>query len=502
MTITPMEIRRRPFSIEFYTNIMMPDGIFDTAIKRQWITCFYTNISAETLYEVSIYLEGIEDPGIMSVAQSYLFPEIKPEASVRVSWLADFEHGKPGKKIVSFIAQAKGMSPVRTLKHIFVSETKQDETTGEYVCNIGESALKVSKLEVIGPKENRLPCSCSENEGNGKCQPAGPWVPVKISMASYSNTPYPGIHNELPFSDPWWKVVAWVVAAVAAIVAVVAAAKGEGTAGTAVKGGFDETGGISCCTPDPGGIPGDDSLTVAGVASAIATAAVAVGMSDYEDPFWRGQEATFPTEGELTVAEKLEIQFNYPVGAPQAGVNYPVNVKWEYQRITTGKTYTHFVEEVQVNTHLTSDVYVEVPSIHEAFKESLIIKARFKRTNDELYTGEDLYAFSLLRSPNDMYFFINLSDDGIEYDEQANDGTYTGSIHLEKVYGLHPNIVLEGDWRIYVFAQDVNDAAPDMPPQVAATRIGGNMIASGLQITFDPSLPCPLEAQATVKVVH
>ncbi len=501
METTPMDIRKRPFSVEYYTNVMLPDGIFDTALKKQWITCFYTNISDRTLPTVHIYLEGVGDPGIVPVAHSYFFTEIKPGASVRVSWLANFEYGTPGKKLVSFIAQAQGMSPVRTLKHIFVSKTTKDPATGEYACTFDEGTLKISKLEVIGPKDRWLPCS----ERYKDCRPAnGPWVPAKMSMAFYPNPPYTGIHGDLPFADPWWKIFAWIIAAIAAIVAAVAAAMGEGTASTAVSGSFEETtGDVDCCTPDPGGIPGDESITVAGVASTIATAAVGVALSDSADPWWRGQDATPPADGELTMAEIVNAEFVYPAGAPQAGKPYPVRVMWEYQRITTGETYTHSVEETQTNIHVNGGVEVEVPSVHHAFAEPLVLKSRFKREDGQLFIGDDLYAFLLLRSPDDMYFLVHLTDDGIEPDERPNDGTYTGSIHLERVYGalLKHKLKIEGLWRVYVFAQDVNDATPDMLPQIAAQRIGGFMIASGLQITFNPTLPCPLQAQATVTVV-
>ena len=56
MAATPMEIRRRPFSVEPFTNVMLPDGIFDTALKKQRITCYYTNMSGATLHQVTIYL--------------------------------------------------------------------------------------------------------------------------------------------------------------------------------------------------------------------------------------------------------------------------------------------------------------------------------------------------------------------------------------------------------------------------------------------------------------
>ncbi|HBK80893.1 MAG TPA: hypothetical protein DDZ83_14695 [Nitrospinae bacterium] len=292
MAVTPMDIRRRPFSVEPFTNVMLPDGIFDTALKKQQITCFYTNTSGAILHRVTIYLEGVGDPGILPEAHSYFFQEIKSGASIRVSWLADFENGTPGNKLVSFIALAQGMSLVRTPKHIFVSKTTRDEATGEYSCTVEEGPLKISTMEVIGPRDQWLPCS----ERYKDCRPTkGPWVPVKMSMVFYPNPAYASVHGDLLFSDPWWKILAWIVAAIAAIVAIVAAALGEGRAGTAVSGTLDETtGDINCCTPDPGSIPGDNGLTVAGVASAIATGTVAVGLSDDSDPWWRGQEATRP----------------------------------------------------------------------------------------------------------------------------------------------------------------------------------------------------------------
>ena len=205
----------------------------------------------------------------------------------------------------------------------------------------------------------------------------------------------------------------------------------------------------------------------------------------------------------MTVAEALNVTFDYPGGAPNANEPYPVSVKLDYQRITTGNAYPHSVEETQNNIHVNGGVEVEVPSLHHAFVEPLVIKSRFKRNNGKLFVGEDLYAFSLLRSPDDMYFLVDLADDGIEHDEKPNDGTYTGSIHLKEVYRilLKHQLKPEGIWRVYVFAQDVNDATPDMSPQIAAKRIGGFMVASGLKITFDSTLPCPLQAQAVVTVV-
>jgi len=245
-------------------------------------------------------------------------------------------------------------------------------------------------------------------------------------------------------------------------------------------------------------------MTVAGVASAIATGAVAVGLSDAADPWWRGQEATPPKAGELTKAEKVDVKFSYPDDSLVVGKPYPVHVAWAYQRLTTGNAYNYDVDETQTNIHVNGGVEIEVPVLHHAFAAPLVVKTRFLRENGKPFYGDDLYAFALLRSPGDgMYFLIDLLDDGIAPDKKANDGTYTGSINLEAAYRilLKNKLKLEGRWQVYVFAQDVNDATPDMKPEIAAQHIGGFMVASALRITFDPTLPCPLEAQATVDVV-
>ena len=501
MPATPMDIRLRPYSVEPFTKVMLPDGIFDTALFSQEITCHYTNESAATLHNVTIYLEGVGDPGIVPVPHTHTFGEIPAGASVRVAWLADFRNATPGKKIVSVIAEANGHDLKRALKKIFVSSTVRDTTTGDFHCTIPEGTFIVSRLEVIGPRNKWRPCS----DRDEKCVPSsGPWVPARLTITFVPNPGYAGIHGDLPFSDPWWKILAWIIFAIATIVAIVAAAHGEGTAGTAVSGEFDETtGDVDCCEPDPGGIPGD-STTVAGVASIIATTALAVGLSDDADPWWRGQEATPPANGLLTVSESVDVKFAYPAGAPQAGEAYPVDVDWTYVRhLSNGSTLTHTVQETQKNIHLSGGVEIEAPAEIFAFQEPLVIKARIKREDGTLFSGEGLHVFCMLRSPDDLYFHLPLLDDGVAPDEKANDGTYTGEISLEEIYPilLKRKAKLEGLWRIYLFAQDINSATPDMAPEVAATNIGGFMVASAIQITFDPTLPCPLQAHAAVTVI-
>jgi len=149
MATTPMSIKNRPFSVEPITGIMMPDGIFDIAITRQKITCFYTNISTGDLSNVSIYFEGISDPNISVDSQTFNFPKIPAGSSVQVSWVGDFKNSSPGKKNVSIIAKSQGSSLKREIKQIFVTRTTLDQATQTYTCEFPEGAMKVKFIEVF-----------------------------------------------------------------------------------------------------------------------------------------------------------------------------------------------------------------------------------------------------------------------------------------------------------------------------------------------------------------
>ncbi len=59
---------------------------------------------------------------------------------------------------------------------------------------------------------------------------------------------------------------------------------------------------------------------------------------------------------------------------------------------------------------------------------------------------------------------------------------------------------VNGYWRVFLYAQDTNGAAAGMDPTQAATHIGGFPIASATKLSFDPTLPCPLTADAAVLV--
>ena len=251
MSAVPLHVLTRPFAIEPVTQIMLPDGIFDNALYNLQIACHYTNNSTSELTNVSLYLESVGDPGIVVTAKTHHFARIPAGASVMVRWDANFQHASPGKRLVSFVAAADGFTTRRSIQQIFVSQTRFDQPSNTYTCTVEEGTLTVSKLSA------HFPASVDWGHREGEkcvCPPDfGPYVPTGMTLVWSPNPGYAGVHGDLPFSDPWWKILAIIVAIVAALVAIVAAALGAGTASFGASGTFEETDpSVKCCKPDVG----------------------------------------------------------------------------------------------------------------------------------------------------------------------------------------------------------------------------------------------------------
>lgn len=499
MPKTPMDVVKRPFAVEPVTGVMLPDGIFDAALFQQRITCHYTNKGAAALHNVTIYLEGISDPAIVVVPQTYSFATVPAGATVQVAWLGNFEFATPGKRNVSFIAKADTLDLQRSIKQIFVTKTTFDPATGTFTCTAPEGSLRMKFHQVIDPPAKGWQ-DCKDQERRSK----GPWLATRVTMEVFPNPSYSGQFGDIPFQDPWWKILAIIVAIIAAIVAIVAAATGHGAAGFGASGTFDESSGtVDCCSPDPSATKDTTGAdTVAGVASIIATGALAVALSDAKDPWRRGQEATVPGAGEMTLAETVRAAIDYPE-APNAGVPYAVEVRWTYIRTTDVAAYEHSVEETNNNEHLLDHLEVDAPAQIVHFSPPFIIRARPYKDGTTRYRGDQLYVYALVVSPTKRGFRVPLTDDGIGADAAANDGEYTGVLDLRVAYKqlLSADEPFAGIWLVYVFAQDTNDALPGMEPTDAATHIGGMMVASAITLTLDGTLPCPLKADAVVNVV-
>jgi hypothetical protein len=85
-----------------------------------------------------------------------------------------------------------------------------------------------------------------------------------------------------------------------------------------------------------------------------------------------------------------------------------------------------------------------------------------------------------------------MQDGGLDPDAAPSDGVYTGSyLFTSKERGF---------WHIYVVAQDVNNAQPDMSPEEAAKIIGGMVLTHQLTITLTGGT-CPLVPDGDVHVI-
>jgi len=497
MSAAPLEVLSRPFAVEPVTRLMLPDGIFDNAIFNLQIACHVTNTSSSDLTDVTVYLESTSDPGIVVSARTHHFPVVPAGAVVLVKWDANFQNATPGKRWVGIVAKGAGFSAQRSLQQIFISQTRYDQSSNTFTCTVEEGTLTVGGLKGIPPAGVWRGGGTGHGEPGHECEcpPDGPYVPTGVTTVWTPDPGFPGTHGDLPFSDPWWKVLAIIVLIVAAIVGIIAAASGLGV--FTVAGTFEETDpSVSCCIPPP-----DVSPTVAGVASAVAAVALGVALSDAADPMWRGQGATPPAAGEVTIGEKVVAAWDLPK-APDAGQPYTADVEWTYTRTTTGASYTHSVTETQTNVHLCDGVTVTTPQTVGPW-DQIWVRAQFQRPDQSLFSGAEAYSLCVFRSPGGLYFVEDLTDDGLGFDPAANDGIYAGDLHLEEIYRILAQHGQDayGTWRVYVYAQDVNLTRPGTPPEVAAQTIGGFVVASALQLTFDPTLPCPLTATASVEVV-
>ncbi|MEG8184224.1 choice-of-anchor X domain-containing protein [Nocardia terpenica] len=515
MTATPMAVQTRPFALEPVTNIMLPDGIFDNALYKLTIACHYTNTGTSPLHNVSLYLEAVADPGIAVTARTYWFPTIDPGASVLVTWSADFQYAAPGKPLVSFVATADGHDAARSIQQIFVTQTRYDDVAKKWTCTIPEGRLEITHIYAIPPAADWSHggddcCCCTCRPGTAPPEIDGPHVPTGITFTWAPNPPFTGQYGDLPFSDPWWKVLAIIVAVIAAIVGAIAAAAGKGSVNVGVKGSYNDDPAhpsVKCCTPSPGGSFSNNATTVAGVAGTIASVALAVACSDAADPIYRGEQNTVPAAGETTLYETVQARWKFSE-APNAGVPYRTHVTWHYKRVTSGATYTYHVDEEQTNIHVVDRVEIDTPDtvVDETGEGSawLWATAKFTKPGGVRYKGPELYTFCFFQSPgpNGLYFLVPLLDDGRGLDEAADDGIYTAGLRLDvaKRALARMGAAVDGVWKVFVYAQEVNRTLPGTAPVLAAQTIGGNFIASAVSLTFDPTLPCPLKAQASITV--
>jgi hypothetical protein len=316
----------------------------------------------------------------------------------------------------------------------------------------------------------------------------GPYLLQDIEVVVEPTPPYYGQYGDLPFQDPWWKDVLAALAIIFLIVAaVIAYVYGKNirwypgpTGGPTISG--------ECCS-NPNATTGIIASILAAIGAGIA------GAGDDRDPFRRGQDNTNPAKDERTTAERLMLSLSYP--EPVApGRPYRVGADWHYTRITTGQTYAVNVREEKRNTHVLSRYEITAPNVVRRYAaESFRVLARFFDEGGQQLRADDLFVQCYLEGPHGQAEKFVLSDDGVLVDTIASDGTYTGELDF-RLLREDP----AGMWVYYVFAQDVNNADPDLAPEAAAQIIGGMLVTHQITISLQGGT-CPMVPDGHVNVI-
>lgn len=511
--MSTITIPNRPFASEIITGLMLPDGIFETSLGRQRINAHFSNNGATSVAGARVYVESASHPGIVVVPTTHTLSALAGGASRVLTWEADLTAVAPGTHRISFIVET-ATDRTRIIKKIFVTTVQFDESTLTFSAITPEGQLKVRFDDLVPPVNlNCCPGRLSDPRDNKKlaymlnhvgrlfeghkadfrfCPPG--YLPLNLEATFLPNPPYAGQYGDLPFEDPWWKVVLCIIAVILLIAAAIAAAEEGGTIIVSTGGGggsSDPNDPGACCGTTASG--GSSSYLVAGLVAAAAAAATAACLSDVRDPFRRGEDHTQPADGEITVSESVKMKYRYP--EPVAlGRPFAAGLEWKYTRATTGGTYTHSDKDLSTNVHVLSRYEIQAPEVvFPSKKEPFLVKASFFDGDGKQLRGSELFVQCFLLGSNNQFVRLVLQDDGIKPDEKPTDGIYTAQHYFDRSKD-------GGLWRYFVIAQDINDARPDMEPEEAAKIIGGMVRTHQLTIVFDAN-ECPLVPDGFVNVV-
>ncbi|PIW59936.1 hypothetical protein [Shewanella sp. CG12_big_fil_rev_8_21_14_0_65_47_15] len=509
-----MIIPNRPFSTEPITGMMLPDGIFEISLGKQRINAHFTNSGAAPVANATVYIESVSHPGIVITPATFPLNNVQSNVAHLFGWDADFSACSPGKHLVSFIVES-GASKKRIIKQIFVTHVSFNTATKEFTAVTPEGAMTVVFDTIFGPS-SRGCCtprpnspkepdnSCCKDKHQRKEQPnviailgevakkgtfdrdfklCSPYyLPGKLHLSIVPTPSFSGQFGDLPFQDPWWKVLIAIIAALLALGAAIAEAiDGSGdltTSGTGTATDIDGDGiPDDCCDVGVTVSGGGSSYVAAGLLAAAAVVATIAAASDKIDPVRRGQKNTIPAAGEITIGETLEMSFAYPEPV-KAGTAFVAGLKWLYTRITTGASYTYSATDLNKNVHVLTHYDIDAPDVIKVYKrERFIVQASFFDENEKILKGSELFVQCYAVGPNGELRRFQLQDHGQSDDQKANDGIYTGGMYFSTKDG--------GLWTYYVIAQDINNAQPDMKPEDAAQIVGGMVLTGQLTLSFD-----------------
>ncbi|MES2949005.1 MAG: hypothetical protein V4858_10735 [Pseudomonadota bacterium] len=519
-----LNIPNRPFATEPITGLMLPDGIFECALGVQSINVHLKNTGAAAVVGAQVYVESVDDPGISITAFTHNVPTAQSGVSHVFSWTANFTLATPGVHRISFVIEA-GAQTRRVIKKIFVTKIGFDAATGAFTADTPEGRIAVTFHSLVRPKHRGCGCDCKDRptppsppqDCDCKEVPRGAqgrsvldylkagfqghdpdfvfcapdYLPLSYSVRITETPPFPGQYGDLPFQDPWWKILLCILAALLLLAAAIAeAVDGTGEINTSGGPGGEGSPQGDCCGLAPSG--GGTSYVAAGLLAAAGAAATAAALSDVRDPIRKGQDHTMPAPGALTLGEELYVEFIYGE-AVALGKPFTVGAKWEYRRLTTAGTLSYAATEANANVHTLSQYQIDAPDVVRTYKQEIwVVKGIFTDADGKTLSGSQLFVQCFLCGPAGQFRKIVMEDNGVRPDDKALDGIYTGQTYFTtRDRGL---------WTYFVIAQDVNDANPDLTPEQAAQIIGGIVRTHQLTISFDDGI-CALVPDGHVNVI-
>ena len=479
----PIEIRNRPFSIEPNTLVMMPDGIFDTSLMFQDISFFVTNRSEYRLKMCWVRPDHASQAEWTYTAYHMVeLGPMEPGESRLIRWRANFSRCTPGKKElriefgcqIDWVKLGGGFDGYME-KRIFVSRTSQTLDKNKFICEVPEGKLQLTISEY-----SLVPSWTFTGNDPDQISFVVPAFPV-IEKIVGSTSLRPGLEDALPFQDPWWKIVAWIVAALAAIGAFIAAKEGQGTASVGVSGEFDADGSNgNWCLPDPTKHP--DKENVAGILSIIATAAIRVGMMDIRDPWQKGRDK-FPNDpGDPRQSETVTAQIE-PPDELKAGAEWEVPISWEYTSQTrSGQLSTEARREVGCSENGAGAVNIDVPN-EVPIGENITVKVYIEHQGGQPLLGDEMYGFANFISPKGHVFRRELRNKAFADQSVLKRGGFEAGINTEWAGGQIGWDNARGKWTIELYGQLVNRAPEGIDPFEAATFVGGDVMLSPFKLT-------------------
>lgn len=502
-------INNRPFASDNITGLMLPDGIFESSLGKMKLNAHFTNSGTSALSNVNIYVESASHPGIVVTPVTHTVTSFAGRASILKSWDVDISGVAAGIYYISFIAE-NATARHRIIKKIFVTKIDFNAADHTFSAQTPEGTYTLRYREITEVNSSKCCKEKGDSKGHGSdaklfenlsytfsigqrkielCPVF--FLPLEQENGWIPNPPYDGQYSDLPFQDPWWKVLFIIIAFLLLIASsIVEATSGTGSVTASVG-----------CPSTPSGVcasGGGSSPVAAGLLIAAAVAAGIATFSDERDLLRIGQDKTPPGPGEFTIKENLVARMKY-LETIELGKPFKVGVDWKYERITSNiggveKSYTYNEYVENANVHLLSRYEVDAPDIVRVYKkEPFIVRASFYDENGQLFKGSQLFVKCfLVRNDDAKWIDFILEDNGTKPDKSINDGVYTG-IH-------YFNRSDEGRWKIFVVAQDVNYASENMEPEDAAKIIGGIVLTNQASVSFTGGT-CPLVPDGDVEVI-